>query len=559
MKNFLILIMLMISGLSFHPGVLNASEDDSPDCLAPDSTHQKRNVTVSLEPVEKINPINPDSVRYRIKDYAVSPSHGYQQTDDELVAIGSGGNAIKVAKNLSYYKTNLAETPLLHGLKPSVLLSKPYIGNSNQVFAVNKNGVTLYKWPKANFFPFTLLDYIDSLKKQSAGEPFLPLTFDLDITEDCSDNCIFCFSKRFRDLRKKNNDDRPVYMELSDIKRILKDFASMGTRHVRFVSAGEPLQHPHIVEILRYAKEQGLTVTLFTNGNYLIREDIQQTIARSVDLLRVSLDAGTFEQRLKMHRPSFQIDVSDILASLMKIRNLSSQYNHEIIIGTHYIVHRVNFKGVKSLTESSAVDLFDYYFFGHAFGCVGAGFSALNEEESASLCDDLYKLAGVIGPQRSLHINLPLKKALFSTYYLKEHMQREENPQTAWDNCYTYYHMPIIEANGGMKGCTILRGDDSPESPVIFRPQAGIPSLEAEYFKNFSTDLSTHNKYDFCADCCSYPINSAFDNTYKLLKEDPDTQFYLLYYTPEKNNNLPPDYSPILMEDFDSQKLNTAA
>ena len=62
-----------------------------------------------------------------------------------------------------------------------------------------------------------------------------------------------------------------------------------------FGGFGEPLAHPHIVEMVAQAKALGGPVELITNGTLLTQELSRRLIAAGLDLLWVSLDGATPE------------------------------------------------------------------------------------------------------------------------------------------------------------------------------------------------------------------------------------------------------------------------
>jgi len=71
----------------------------------------------------------------------------------------------------------------------------------------------------------------------------------------------------------------------------LKDFSPVPT--VFFGGFGEPLFHPHIIDMVCRAKELGARVELITNGTLLTPELSKQLVMAGIDLLWVSLDGAT--------------------------------------------------------------------------------------------------------------------------------------------------------------------------------------------------------------------------------------------------------------------------
>lgn len=64
---------------------------------------------------------------------------------------------------------------------------------------------------------------------------------------------------------------------------------------VFFGGLGEPLSHPHIIEMVEQAKALGSSVELITNGTLLTKDLSEQLIKAGLDMLWVSLDGATPE------------------------------------------------------------------------------------------------------------------------------------------------------------------------------------------------------------------------------------------------------------------------
>lgn len=80
----------------------------------------------------------------------------------------------------------------------------------------------------------------------------------LEVSNECPLQCIFCSSGV--------GHVSPASYSLSDIQSIIDDVIELGCEHVAF-SGGEPLMYPNIVDAVKYVKEKGLAVSVYTSGN----------------------------------------------------------------------------------------------------------------------------------------------------------------------------------------------------------------------------------------------------------------------------------------------------
>jgi MoaA/NifB/PqqE/SkfB family radical SAM enzyme len=104
----------------------------------------------------------------------------------------------------------------------------------------------------------------------------LPLVT-LYLTERCNSRCVTC------DYWRHGRDD----VSVDHVRRLLPDFASLGTRSV-LISGGEPLLHPEWAAIAALLREQGLQPWLLTSGLSLAKHAARA--ASAFDSITVSLD-----------------------------------------------------------------------------------------------------------------------------------------------------------------------------------------------------------------------------------------------------------------------------
>ena len=111
------------------------------------------------------------------------------------------------------------------------------------------------------------------------------LTLHLDLTNKCNLSCVHC-------LRNAGN-PRPNELSTLEWIKTIDTFASQFKTSV-CVSGGEALLHPGIFDIVRSAKENGLHVTLFSNGT-LFNKQVVEKLVNFVDKIQLSLDGATPE------------------------------------------------------------------------------------------------------------------------------------------------------------------------------------------------------------------------------------------------------------------------
>jgi len=112
----------------------------------------------------------------------------------------------------------------------------------------------------------------------------LPVELVVEATNHCNLNCIMCL--------RQNMKRKIGYMNMRLYKKIVDEVADY-LELLYLHGEGEPLFHPKIFEMIKYAKNKGLNVGLSTNATLLTKTKSRQLIASGLDYLIIGLDAAT--------------------------------------------------------------------------------------------------------------------------------------------------------------------------------------------------------------------------------------------------------------------------
>ena len=89
------------------------------------------------------------------------------------------------------------------------------------------------------------------------------LTLDLDFGSRCSLNCPFCFR------RDNSVDKHQRAMRTEDVLTLVDEAMELGLRTVKFLGAGEPLENPGFLHLLRELSDRGIISVVFTKTGIL--------------------------------------------------------------------------------------------------------------------------------------------------------------------------------------------------------------------------------------------------------------------------------------------------
>ena len=133
-----------------------------------------------------------------------------------------------------------------------------------------------------------------SLRKQAKHYPMMIV---ISTVYPCNFGCPNCpYSEGNSELRSDYQKLNGDYISESLWNKIAEESGPHGS-WLRCTGGGEPMMHPKMVDMITFAKQQGCSVWLNTNGslfgpNQAGRKKLQSLLEANVDLIEFSMDAG---------------------------------------------------------------------------------------------------------------------------------------------------------------------------------------------------------------------------------------------------------------------------
>ncbi len=103
-----------------------------------------------------------------------------------------------------------------------------------------------------------------------------------NMTRTCNLNCVHCYSQS-KNLQYNNE------LTLEEGKAFIDDISAFGSPVMLF-SGGEPLMHPHFLDLCFYAKSKGMRAVISTNGTLITKELAQELKKVGLSYVGISLD-----------------------------------------------------------------------------------------------------------------------------------------------------------------------------------------------------------------------------------------------------------------------------
>jgi 12,18-didecarboxysiroheme deacetylase len=183
-----------------------------------------------------------------------------------------------------------------------------------------------------------------------------------NVTRRCNLRCVHCYSQ---------SEDRGYSGELSldEGKSLIDDLAGFGSPVILF-SGGEPLIRPDILDLIRYATQQGRRAVLSTNGT-LITPAVAEKL-KDIGLSYVGISLDGLQETHDAFR-GFSGTFARVMAAIKNCQDVGLK------VGLRFTINKRNFNdisGIFDLVEEKGIPRICFYHLVYA----GRGTDLINED-----------------------------------------------------------------------------------------------------------------------------------------------------------------------------------
>lgn len=195
-----------------------------------------------------------------------------------------------------------------------------------QLLARQAEKTSWQNWPAASRAVLPLM-----AKERSAAclPVWFPSIIYLEPTNACNANCLFC--------PRQTMTRRVGFMDVELYRRIVDQVVELGPSELRLFHYGEPMLHPDLAEMIRYAHEKNLVARFQTNGLALTRERIHALLEAGMNYIGVSVNGLTARDYETM-RPGHSFET--LTSNLMLLREEVQAYGKKCHIHLNAHVDR---------------------------------------------------------------------------------------------------------------------------------------------------------------------------------------------------------------------------
>jgi radical SAM protein with 4Fe4S-binding SPASM domain len=145
--------------------------------------------------------------------------------------------------------------------------------------------------------------------------PIFPYLLEIEPTNACNMDCLFCGRQAMK---------RPIaYLDYGIYKDIINEasqyecFKGISS----FSGWGEPLLHPYIFKMIRYAKNKNLLTSIITNGLLLNNGNINKLLDTGIDHIKISLQGANIKEYEILRKKGIYDIVVENVERLVAYRN----------------------------------------------------------------------------------------------------------------------------------------------------------------------------------------------------------------------------------------------
>lgn len=166
----------------------------------------------------------------------------------------------------------------------------------------------------------SLYTYIAKSFISSFPPRILPLSIEIDLTNSCNQNCIYCnadqFRKKYKDVTKKAD-----YINLIDsFKNIYSSLSFTPLPTITFVGGGEPTISKDFSSILEHALCNGFQCAVISNGVYIDKIfDIHKSHLSKIAWVGIDIDAGNECLYNEIRKPNNKNDFFKVCKNIQKL------------------------------------------------------------------------------------------------------------------------------------------------------------------------------------------------------------------------------------------------
>jgi len=295
----------------------------------------------------------------------------------------------------------------------------------------------------------TILDYFD-------GKNIDPITMEIDPSNACNHSCPFCISghihlKKFKGTEFFNRQ----MMDKKTLLNLVQDLSNTKIKSIAFTGGGEPTMNPALKEAIIYLKKNSnIQLGMYSNGTMLEKFNLFETIVKSLEWIRVSIDDGKKKsyENLRVKNSINNFDV--VFFNIKKLIKIKKKLKSKIVIGVGFVVTQDNYKEVIDFAKLFKDIDVDYCQFKPEIIQIERNGTQDDKKQQISSEFWAYKIIDLLNEASQILG----KKFESNAYKIEDLIVDPEKYGRGYKQCIGSQFQPCIGADGHVYVCTNHRG-----------------------------------------------------------------------------------------------------
>jgi len=276
--------------------------------------------------------------------------------------------------------------------------------------------------------------HLEKLQKLRNGELILPTQIQIDLTNKCNHNCVYCF---YRGVNGNivQSFDKNATLPFNTVTNLIDNMVELNIPALQITGGGEPLMYPWIKELLAYINKTDLELAMVSNGALMTSEII--SYLHNFSWIRISIDAATKETYAK----SQATGINEFDKVINNVGQLAKELTNTII-GVSFVINPINYKEIYQACKL-------YKELGVHNVRLSVAYTDDQNKIFEPFMSEMMELA-----RKSRELNDDTFKVFDLGYTHIVHLESKKN----YNTCGYSHFTAAIEANGSVRPCCTLKG-----------------------------------------------------------------------------------------------------
>ena len=349
-----------------------------------------------------------------------------------------------------------------------------------------------------------VLCHLDTVDKYLKNQKYDPITIEIDPSNSCNHSCPFCISGHLHLKKFKGTElfNRTMLSE-TVFQNLIEDLTKTNIKAINWTGGGEPTQNPYLGRAISFIKKNSkIEMGMYSNGSLIERFDLFEIFVKSLEWIRISIDAGLPNTYNDLRKTNKNNDFKTVMKNIKKLIEFKKNFNSKIVIGIGFVVTEENYKEIEIFANLFKDMDVDYCQFKPEIIQIERKNSLGNQKQNIKMqISSDFWLNKVVSSLEKAKVILG-NKFECNEYKLEDLIVDSENYGRNYKECIGSQFQPCIGADGNVYVCTNHRGHKKYSYGSIIEKSFSKIWNDIETRKKIMNIINKKEKFSNCTQLC---------------------------------------------------------